>query len=196
MAFLWLIVTVLIQQHELGLQRESIAWQAMELSNSVEQLSRQTDIMKEQAKLAQRERDLRQFEDEYTVLSKQFRDVMIILQGRHSLRLPSGNVFLTFAEIGKISECIFEKNFAGVFDSFLENLRSLNEEHGINFGQIQIQLNVDRSTYSRAIREFIHDYSKLVDRIQSRNDDRAMRRLKRDGATAAYEVFVDILRSS
>jgi len=196
LAFLWLIVTVLIQQHELGLQRESIAWQAMELSNSVEQLSRQTDIMKEQAKLAQRERDLRQFEDEYTVLSKQFRDVMIILQGRHSLRLPSGNVFLTFAEIGKISECIFEKNFAGVFDSFLENLRSLNEEHGINFGQIQIQLNVDRSTYSRAIREFIHDYSKLVDRIQSRNDDRAMRRLKRDGATAAYEVFVDILRSS
>lgn len=63
LAFMWMVITILMQGKELRLQREELGLQRQELANSSGQLERQSNVMESQQALVQGESQLKEIED-------------------------------------------------------------------------------------------------------------------------------------
>jgi len=88
LAFLWLVITVRLQSHELRLQRneleqsrKALMLQAEELRNSVEQMEKQTLLREEEARQAQKDRTNQEFEKGLDLLANELLDALGELAG-------------------------------------------------------------------------------------------------------------------
>ena len=69
LAFLWMVITILIQGKELRLQREELSMQRQELANSSAQLERQSNVMERQLKMELKE-EIKKEIDEKRIIFK------------------------------------------------------------------------------------------------------------------------------
>ena len=63
LAFMWMVITILMQGKELRLQREELSMQREELANSSAQLERQSNVMERQQTQENSEAQLKEIED-------------------------------------------------------------------------------------------------------------------------------------
>ncbi len=62
LAFMWMVITILMQGKELRLQREELSMQRKELANSSQQLERQSNVMERQLTKEQKEAQQKEIE--------------------------------------------------------------------------------------------------------------------------------------
>lgn len=63
LAFLWMVITILMQGNELKLQREELSMQREELANSSAQLERQSNVMERQLNMDLKEAIKKEIEE-------------------------------------------------------------------------------------------------------------------------------------
>lgn len=116
LAFLWMVITILMQGKELRLQREELSMQRQELANSSAQLERQSNVMERQQNLELREAQFKELEDKL----RDFTD-MLVVAGLLSSK------YKEHVYDGRVSTPGFFKHhyFRYVSDSFGDRIKSL-----------------------------------------------------------------------
>lgn len=91
LAFMWMVITILMQGKELRLQREELSMQREELANSSAQLERQSNVMESQQTQEQREVRLNEIEG----MLKDFTEMLVsagILEAKYKSNMFNGRV--------------------------------------------------------------------------------------------------------
>lgn len=178
LAFMWMVITILMQGKELRLQREELSMQRAELAHSSAQLERQSNLMEEEQYIETQKEQLNEIQDHLIVFNKMFVGKELLSEN-YNVKIFNGRV---------TARGFFKHQF---FDDVLEILTRQLESAG---DESKVDL---YGNYYNGINEYIEGYKQIVsygtDLMELAEEYGQVRIMERNGFAEFLEAFKNIL---
>lgn len=186
LAFLWLVVATFLQKEELQHSTKALNIQAEELRQSVEQLTKQTQLREAEAQTAERASTIATFERGYDELIETLL-LGIGAIGQHRLQ----GVSFHFSTVGELREANQKEGTAGLLNRLNRQIERVRAQLGKEFDKYCLEKAESRIRIS----SFVVDFQSWSNGVHHHRLFDLDRRASSDGMVRMHTTLSEILQS-